>query len=98
MDPAKHNVQICGSNVEIEYHGKHRAVNIEITPVHLSGSFNKSRPTFPHNRTHLEKRKIQYKFEIKTDVFHLFFRFSFSSKLLNCGLEFTPSSFRVSTR
>jgi hypothetical protein len=75
-----HNVQICGSIVEIEYHGKQRAVNIEIAPVDLREAFNKSRPSFPHKRHHLEKHKIEHKFEVKTAVLHILLSFSFSEK------------------
>ena len=52
--------------MEIEYHGKQRAVNIELAPVDLCEAFKKSRPTFPHKRHQLEKHKIEHKFEIKT--------------------------------
>jgi hypothetical protein len=75
-----HNVQICGSIVEIEYHGKQRAVNIEMTPVDLFEALDKSRPSFPHRRNHLEKHKIDHKFEIKTAVLLILFSFSFSEK------------------
>jgi hypothetical protein len=78
--PRQHYAQICASNVEIEYHGKHRTVNIQIAPVDLRETFNKSRPSFPHKRHHLEKHKIEHKFEVKTAVLHILLSFSFSKK------------------
>ena len=53
--------QFVDSNVEIEYHRKQRAVNIEIAHFDLSEAFIKSRPTFPHKRQNLAKLTDLYK-------------------------------------
>ena len=57
-----------------------------MTPVDLFEALNKSIPSFPHKTHHLEKHKIEHKFEIKTAILLILFVFHFPKNRIETPL------------